>query len=312
MLRVWDLNDHDYDQPHSPPQQSWLNRRGAIDISAYLSARSSWYQGVGELVVNEHLVACAPDASGPILVFSLLTGSLVYELGHPLNHPAWSTSSEAMIGITKLCLTPYFLLTKGKLLPNDDLSKVYPLSRPTPKRKHHKQPSYGYVTQLSASASASTTPALTPYQLLQQMQANQPATQQQDGMTPAWMNVGDIEPVLPLEPTPRERERVCINVWNLQTGKIDYRLAPTVDPEMDYTITDIRTTPDGSKVLACVELRSRMSREEKLFCWDFACKERQKAEQSPGGSEVTAVLVDGNPACHPDNRTVGHSWACFM
>ncbi|KAG2218750.1 hypothetical protein INT45_003068 [Circinella minor] len=126
MIRVWDLHEESAISPGGG--------RGMIDISSYLSARSDWIQGVGEIAVNEHLVACSPDASGPILVFSLLTGSLVYELttstkAHLRPALRWDSTrttveeeeeEEEMTGFTKLCLTPYFLLTKGKLPNHND------------------------------------------------------------------------------------------------------------------------------------------------------------------------------------------------
>ncbi|RCH78059.1 hypothetical protein CU098_003888, partial [Rhizopus stolonifer] len=76
-VAVWDLKTKKL-------ARMWHGHRGRVlCIHMNEDGRSDWYQGVGEIAVNGHLIACAPDASGPILVFSLLTGSLVYELRMP-------------------------------------------------------------------------------------------------------------------------------------------------------------------------------------------------------------------------------------
>lgn len=256
-----------------------------IDISSYLSGRSDWYQGVGEIAVNGHLVACAPDASGPILVFSLLTGSLVYELRVPEELPQqneWVT--EDITAFTRLCLSPFFLLTKGKIYhqANSEI-KLVPSDNIVIQRT--KKPSNpGYVTKLSDSKMNHIIPAvaqMTPYQLYQYYQSLNPIQEQM--------------------PT----TSACINVWNLQTGKIAYRLVPTLEiPTQNYTITDVRITPDFSKVFATIEVRGQKHYQESVYCWDFSLKHQDEIVQ-----EFDLIELD---ELDPKLRKSGKSWVCFM
>lgn len=269
MIRVWDL-DKNTQECHRP------TRRGMIDISLYLSGRHDWYQGVGEIAVNGHLVACAPDASGPILLFSLLTGSLVYELKSPeqdLNHE-WVT--QDITAFTHLCLSPFFLLTKGKVQQSSSIPLVPAINVVTQRAKNP-----GYVTKLSDSKPDTlprTTGQMTPYQLYQYYQS--------------------VNPTPSIGPT----VSACINVWNLQTGKIIYRLVPTLDnPSDHYSITDVKISPDGSKVFATIERRGRNQYDEQVYCWDFSFK---KDEQ-----EFDLIELDD---IDPVLRKTGKSWVCYM
>ncbi|KAI8147660.1 WD40-repeat-containing domain protein [Fennellomyces sp. T-0311] len=303
MIRVWDLSE------------DTGARRGMIDISSYLSARSDWIQGVGEIAVNEHLVACSPDASGPILVFSLLTGSLVYELSTAKTSLRstldWDSGEEEMTGFTKLCLTPYFLLTKGKLpSPSDDVP-VLPRSSKTLVRATSgtkDRSSFGYIARLDDTMPPppATASQMTPYQLYQYYQSinHEPSS--------ASLSSSSASSSSSTEADNAKHIRGCINVWDLQTGNIVYRLVPEFDqpPETGYIITDIRASPDSSKVFACVELRRRHHRQEKLYCWDFAGAQRDSAPDL----QVTVVQMDGRKNADPcrHRQTVGNSWICFL
>ncbi|KAI8379359.1 WD40-repeat-containing domain protein [Radiomyces spectabilis] len=322
MLRVWDIED-EADAPLLKPTVHpaiHTSRRGTIDISSYLSSRSEWYQGVGEVAANGHLVACAPDASGPILLFSLLTGSLVYELrtidatfaaaAATATGAEWDPSMEIITAFTKLCMTPFFLLAKGKYIPGQEGPPVYPVAA-----DRSSKPSSGYVTPLSSHASSSPSPPtaqMTPYQLYHYYQSLNASSGSSTHATTA--------------PLSSSSALNCINVWDLQTGKTAFRLAPVFDePQTNYTITDIRVTPDYSKVLACVELRS--SCEEKLYCWDFGgtcVRQDQHTTDVAEAFRVKAVQIDCSRKSHihgddAQTRTqrragqvIGQSWACFM
>ena len=367
MIRVWDLHEESAIFPGGG--------RGMIDISSYLSARSDWIQGVGEIAVNEHLVACSPDASGPILVFSLLTGSLVYELTTAIKPQLRSTlrwdstttttaveeEEEEMTGFTKLCLTPYFLLTKGRLPNHDDDIPVLP--RPPIQQQtssdtrfsasfSNKGRSFGYIARLDDSSLPHTlspsTQRMTPYQLYQYYQSvnnntnnnNSSISNNQSSHISAFSSASSYSslssssasfneqvssslasssPSSSSSSPSRNIIRGCINVWDLQTGNIVFRLVPEFDqpppPETGYTITDIRTNPDSSKVYACIELRRRHYRQEKLFCWDFAGTQKGY----PSSDSYSIVQIDGQHyddndiQQHPHHRqTVGNSWVCFM
>lgn len=287
MIRVWDWDKNTNEwASHSRP-----TRRGMINTADYLSSRSDWYQGVGEIAVNGNLVACAPDASGPVLVFSLLTGSIVYELSiTELAQTEWAT--EDITAFTKLCLTPFFLLTKGKV--NHQYKSKVPLvpskDNVVIQRTFKKNTGVGYVAKLSDSKTnqAAAPPAaasMTTYQLYQYYQS-----------------LNDNESLNTLVPT----TSACINVWNLATGEIIYRLVPMLDqPYQNYTITDVKVTPDFSKVFATIEVRGQKQYEERAFCWDFALK----SEQEEAVQDFDIIELDHND---PVLRKTGTSWVCFM
>ncbi|KAL7310559.1 hypothetical protein PS15m_010046 [Mucor circinelloides] len=294
MIRVWDL-----DKSSSNSNTEWTNhhrptRRGMIDISSYLSGRSDWYQGVGEIAANGHLVACAPDASGPILVFSLLTGSLVYELRVPeetVQTSEWVT--EDITAFTRLCLTPFFLLTKGKVSNDNNIIKLVPSLDNIVQQRRQKKKSVGYVKKLSDSVEETDSPAppvaqMTPYQLYQYYQS----------INKTGRSNAEEEQAMP-------STSVCINVWDLQTGKIAYRLLPTLEkPYQNYTITDVRLTPDYSKVFASIEVRGQKHYEERLYCWDFSLKYKDQPQES-----FDIIELDN---LDPALRKTGKSWVCYM
>ncbi|KAI8636075.1 WD40-repeat-containing domain protein [Parasitella parasitica] len=294
MIRVWDLDK----SKSSTSNSEWTNhhrptRRGMIDISSYLSGRSDWYQGVGEIAVNGHLVACAPDASGPILVFSILTGSLVYELRVP--EDAGQTSewvSEDITAFTRLCLTPFFLLTKGKVSNDNKTNRLVPCYNNVVQQRKQKNKSVGYVKKLSDSideADGAIPPVaqMTPYQLYKYYQSiNKTGS--------------DAEEEQPMPST-----SACINVWDLQTGKIVYRLLPTLEkPYQNYSITDVRLTPDYSKVFASIEVRGQKHYKERLYCWDFSLKCMEQSQENFDIIELDNI--------DPVLRKTGKSWVCYM
>ncbi|KAI9473444.1 MAG: WD40-repeat-containing domain protein [Benjaminiella poitrasii] len=293
VIRVWDLdkcNDNaKWTNRHRP------TRRGMINISSYLSGRSDWYQGVGEIAVNDYLVACAPDASGPILVFSLLTGSLVYELQEevPAQDSEWIT--EDIMAFTRLCLTPFFLLTKGKISNQSNKVKLVPSHHNVVlQRNHHHEnnkgkSAMGYVTKLSDSKikEAPAVAQMTPYQLYQYYKSVNTTEEDSSLMTM----------------TPQTS--ACINVWDLQTGKTIYKLVPTLEKShQNYTITDVRLSPDYSKVFASIEIRAQSHYEERLYCWDFSLTSLSTSHEAFDIMELDDVDTS--------LRKTGKSWACFL
>lgn len=285
LIRVWDWDKTINEWTH----QSRPTRRGMINTVDYLSSRSDWYQGVGEIAVNGNLVACAPDASGPVLVFSLLTGSIVYELN--INEKLqtsteWAT--EDISAFTKLCLTPFFLLTKGKINQQYKSNvRLVPSASNVVTQRAFMKKSVGYITKLSESRQSpmEATGSMTPYQLYRYYQSNEAQEIEQDSV---------------IVPT----TSACINVWNLQTGDILYRLVPTLDqPNQNYSITDIRMTTDYSKVFATIEVRGSKHYEESLFCWDFSARNDQLDQ------DFDIIELD---QIDPVKRKTGTSWVCFM
>ncbi|ORX46278.1 hypothetical protein DM01DRAFT_1339604 [Hesseltinella vesiculosa] len=244
MIRVWDVADN-------------AQQRGSIDISSYLTG--DWFQhGVGELAVNGHLVVCAPDASGPVLIFSILTGSLVYELKtEPLEATAFS----------RLCLTPFYLLTKGELRQhNRDQVPVYPRAalqsheHVLAARQAPAQPaSFGSLVSMPDTDDLLSSSGMSPYQLAR--------------------HFASVSPTSPTSPSCSLRQTSslsvpCINVWDLQTGQLAYRMVPPClaedIPPSSMSITDIQVSPHTAHVFACVEVRFKSHRYHRLCCWDFS------------------------------------------
>lgn len=292
-LRVWDIGTLISSHKHwgaIPGRHNW---RGTIDISQYLSPSSEWSTGVGELAMNDTLIACSSDSTAPILIFSLLTGALVYQLKSKY------ISSGSMF--SHLCMTPFFLLTKGQVSSNDDgPRRVHGVSSEKQERKasHNREASrtrYGYVTPLNESTiNLPPQPNLSAYQLQQLLRLNNTA-------------IGNEDPI-PAQP----ESRGCINVWDLRTGKIIYRLVPDTGSEnIAYTsITDIRTTPDFSKVVAV--LCDMASGKERVFTWDFTKTFNQPIQALE--QELFVAELDGQPIepYSPAFPRVGKSWTCYM
>jgi hypothetical protein len=156
---------------------------------------------------------------------------------------------------------------------------------------------YGYVTQLNDSTiNIPQQPNLTAYQLQQLLQLrNTPMGDDDDALSQPDM-------------------RACINVWNLRTGKIIYRLAPDSSPENRRftSITDIRTTPDFSKVVAV--LCDMMSGKEKVYVWDFSCHVGPSTSIEASEQEMFIEEVDNEPikAYAPAYPRAGKAWLCYM
>ncbi|KAI8883408.1 WD40 repeat-like protein [Backusella circina FSU 941] len=297
IIRVWDLDDEKKTAPSSTTDDQWVHhhrqtrRRGMIEVSKYLSSEE-WYQGVGEIAVNGNLIACAPDASsGPILVFSLLTGSRVYELKERASEQLSEWISEEMTGLSCLCLTPFFLLTKGKVINDHHQNiKLVPSEHNVVLQRTQKEKteqSLGYVSRLSESSVEMPSSQMTPYQLYQyySQQEEQQAAQ---------------KPSIPAT-------SACINVWDLQNGKLIYRLVPTLQhPNQYYTIADIKVSPDYARVFCSIDVRENQEYHEYLYCWDFSIHSKnQSQEQQKMGFVELDTLV-------PATRTCGKSWVCFM
>ncbi|KAF9912260.1 hypothetical protein EC991_000151 [Linnemannia zychae] len=60
-----------------------------------------WISGIEHICVGDSLVACSTEFSGSVLVFSLGTGTLVYEI-------------PGLYQPSKMCMTDFFLLTGGR------------------------------------------------------------------------------------------------------------------------------------------------------------------------------------------------------
>ncbi|KAI7872970.1 WD40-repeat-containing domain protein [Spinellus fusiger] len=286
-IHVWDLEERTTSVYTS--KEGYGARRGRIDISSYLSSRGEWHQGVGEIAVNTHLVACALETQGSLLVFSLLTGSLVYELSTHFEDPQRWPVHEESVGLFKLCLTPFFLLTKGKMRKIDKSVPVNNTSTIIDTTMESNTP-------LAHRRGNRPTTQMTPYQIYQYYRANQ--TTPEHGI---FMH--------------------CINVWSLQTGKLVYRLVPRLkDQASTYSITDIRVSCDFSKVLACIEVRGGLSTapsprssivEDRLYCWDFSTHYNWEKEPF-AKTQWTAAQIESPSHGTSVIHKAGRLWMCYM
>ncbi|KAG0324242.1 hypothetical protein BGZ99_002027, partial [Dissophora globulifera] len=96
-LCVWDIH---------PDPNSSLSSHGTIHTASYLASAvpsdlEDWLSGIEIICVGDSLVACSTEFSGSVLVFSLATGSLVYEI-------------PGLYRPSKMCMTDFFLLTGGR------------------------------------------------------------------------------------------------------------------------------------------------------------------------------------------------------
>ncbi|KAG1250262.1 hypothetical protein G6F68_012896 [Rhizopus microsporus] len=99
----------------------------------------------------------------------------------------------------------------------------------------------------------------------------------------------------------------CIHVWDLQTGKIAYRLLPILpNVNQHYSITDIQLSPDYSKVFASIQIRGQTHSEEHLYCWDFSSTNWESSEVV---QDFKALELDSRD---PIQQKIGKSWVCFM
>lgn len=277
IIQVWDLEETEAESCTRPVQ------RGMIDISLYLSENSDWQQGVGEIAIHRDLVVCAPDTLGSILVFSLLTGSLVYELTLP-QETISTWASEAITAFSRLCLTPYFLLTRGRISDRSDLKVVPSTQNVLVQRKSATKPDKkaGYIVPDSQVVSR-----MTPYQLHRYYQTLENTTNEDPACVP--------------------ETSACIHVWDLQTGKIAYRLLPVLpNPNQNYLITDIQLSPDYSKVFASIQIRGLTNWEEHLYCWDFSSRGWESEDVEQDFDILDLDIRD------PIQQKTGKSWVCFI
>ncbi|SAM01507.1 hypothetical protein [Absidia glauca] len=287
MIRVWDLGG--------------AEQRGSIDISSYLSDQHDWFQGVGEIAVNGQLIVCAPDASGPVLVFSLLTGSLVYEL----------KTEPQDVAFTRLCLTPFYLLTKGEInSANQHRVPIYPsmsnssstsspsaASSPTTSRSSSPSSSLSSSTSTTATQSTLNIPdssSTTNESSFSSIPSPPPPS---TTMTPYQLSRYYASTSQTTTPT-QVSTRSCIDVWDLQTGKLVYRLVPPLPPNTTASITDIQISPNTAHVFACVEIREYGSRKNHLCCWDFS-----NDQLPPPSVKILPPLSSA--------ASFGHAWACY-
>ncbi|KAG0243075.1 hypothetical protein BGW41_002937 [Actinomortierella wolfii] len=220
---VWEINP----DPSKPSPS-----HGTIHSASYLTSTipglDDWISGIEHICVGDSLVACSTESSGSVLVFSLATGSLVYEI-------------PGLYQPSKICMTEFFLLTGGRGTWNQSAS-----DRGANVVEYYNQRSY-------PTSPTATTPTIE----ISMMEAGLAGPTA--GATSPSFNNGSEQPlpngwwghVQQLQGvhtrhhshmTPHQTMRApavevyttcCINVWDLRTGQRLYSLIPRLPIQPD-------------------------------------------------------------------------------
>ncbi|KAF9092455.1 hypothetical protein BGX29_010449 [Mortierella sp. GBA35] len=192
---VWDIH---------PSPGSSSSTHGTIHTASYMTSRAphgldDWISGIEHICVGDSLVACSTEFSGSVLVFSLGTGSLVYEI-------------PGLYQPSKMCMTDFFLLTGGRGTWNQGGThrRLNQLGQGH-NQQHHFQGGFGHQGHPG------------------QQQQHHPAFGAQIGgqqygqdadilRHPQQQGLGAMEA--------DEYMSCCINVWDLRTGDRLYSLIP--------------------------------------------------------------------------------------
>ena len=157
-----------------------------------------WISGIEHICVGDSLVACSTEFSGSVLVFSLGTGSLVYEI-------------PGLYQPSKMCMTDFFLLTGGRGTWNqggthrrlNQLGQGDNHHQQQLQQHHHLQGGFGSQGYHAYGANV----------------GGQHYGQDADVLRhPRQQDLGSIET--------DEYMSCCVNVWDLRTGNRLYSLIP--------------------------------------------------------------------------------------
>ncbi|KAG9066841.1 hypothetical protein KI688_012753 [Linnemannia hyalina] len=191
---VWDIH---------PSPGSSSSTHGTIHTASYMTSRAphgldDWISGIEHICVGDSLVACSTEFSGSVLVFSLGTGSLVYEI-------------PGLYQPSKMCMTDFFLLTGGRGTWNqggthrrlNQLGQGNNLHQEQPQQHHHAQGGFGFQEHHAYGVHV----------------GGQHYGQDADVLRhPQQQGLGSMET--------DEYMSCCVNVWDLRTGHRLYSLIP--------------------------------------------------------------------------------------
>ncbi|KAF9297513.1 hypothetical protein BGZ88_009774 [Linnemannia elongata] len=191
---VWDIH---------PSPGSSSSTHGTIHTASYMTSRApqgldDWISGIEHICVGDSLVACSTEFSGSVLVFSLGTGSLVYEI-------------PGLYQPSKMCMTDFFLLTGGRGAWNqggthsrlNQLGQGNNHHQQQLQQHHHVQGGFGFQGHQGYGAQV----------------GGQHYGQDADVLRhPQQQGLGSIQT--------DEYMSCCVNVWDLRTGHRLYSLIP--------------------------------------------------------------------------------------
>ncbi|KAF9154761.1 hypothetical protein BG015_012086 [Linnemannia schmuckeri] len=217
---VWDIH---------PSPGSSSSTHGTIHTASYMTSRAphgldDWISGIEHICVGDSLVACSTEYSGSVLVFSLGTGSLVYEI-------------PGLYQPSKMCMTDFFLLTGGRGAWNQGGThrRLNQLGQGQNhhQQHHHVQGGLGFQEHHAYGAHA----------------GGQYYGQDADVLRhPQQQDLGSMET--------DEYMSCCVNVWDLRTGDRLYSLIPRLP------MRHLQQSKDISSILNNPQPRAQRERDQ--------------------------------------------------
>ncbi|KAF9182197.1 hypothetical protein BGZ51_004882 [Haplosporangium sp. Z 767] len=304
-LCVWDIYPPHHITSSAFASSSSSSSYGTIHAGSYLATslavpapgQDDWVSGIEHICVGESLVSCSTDFSGSVLVFSLATGSLVYEI-------------PGLYQPSKMCMTEFFLLTGGR----------------GGRDRPHMQEQQNQPTGLRLNRDATETDEestccinvwdLRTGNLLYSLIPQLPMHQLQHVQDIATILSNPVQPQRSTSRSQKMQKSSQINAFgttdmkrdlslssNLsgsgtsrgKSGKQPYNtlsLGPPQNPmSTPLTLLDIAVTDDHSTLLVTLCERSGKGREG-VYCWDFTGSYLEGSYQDP--IVLPTVALDQN------------------
>ncbi|KAF9339768.1 hypothetical protein BGZ91_004765 [Linnemannia elongata] len=260
---VWDIH---------PSPGSSSSTHGTIHTASYMTSRApqgldDWISGIEHICVGDSLVACSTEFSGSVLVFSLGTGSLVYEI-------------PGLYQPSKMCMTDFFLLTGGRGAWNQG---------GTHRRLNQLGQAQGEQAQQRGKKQAIRTTSYSPM-----VSMTQPSGR--------WT----MPPSLSAASTNNHQLDASDDFMSSSSAGRDPRtsvspLSPQQPISAPLTLLDIAVTPDHSTLVVTLCERSGEGLEG-VYCWDFGGSRLEGYhEEAP---DVSTMIMDQNDL---EYRTVANT-----
>ncbi|KAG0067980.1 hypothetical protein BGZ89_005423 [Linnemannia elongata] len=260
---VWDIH---------PSPGSSSSTHGTIHTASYMTSRApqgldDWISGIEHICVGDSLVACSTEFSGSVLVFSLGTGSLVYEI-------------PGLYQPSKMCMTDFFLLTGGRGAWNQG---------GTHRRLNQLGQAQGEQAQQRGKKQAIRTTSYSPM-----VSMTQPSGR--------WT----MPPSLSAASTNNLQLEASDDFVSSSSAVRDPRtsvspLSPQQPISAPLTLLDIAVTPDHSTLVVTLCERSGEGLEG-VYCWDFGGSRLEGYhEEAP---DVSTMIMDQNDL---EYRTVANT-----
>lgn len=296
-LSVWDIH---------PNPGSSLSSHGTIHVASYLTATphtgiNRWLCGIDSLCVGDSLVACTTEISASVLIFSLATGSLVYEM--PGAHIP-----------TKMCMTDFFLLTAGYSTFNSNGMRVdprQPANRSTthlhgdddedeeqPRQQQEDTTMEGeYMSCCVDIWDLKTGDRL--YSLIPRL-PSQPHQTKNIATIPGIPLLTDVGEASHAKPILRAGDTTMVYAnTEANTQSPVSSLSPAPAP---LTLLAMTVTPDHSTLVVALREESGQGRDG-VYCWDFSGSRLETYHEQ--GSEIPTMIIDRGDLEYSDDQGSG-------